>query len=608
MRKISLFFLVIIFILILSLTIFACNKPKEKTHNYSVIIDENIIKRPSDLQGKALEIEWFDEDGNTTAFKPNRPTVILFNGYSEFNRKENLTLPTELYDYNENKDIVSSTLGTKLKLNLSYYWKKLGNFNIGVFHYENFADEENMAVINSKIYDKSLSTYKVNATTTVKASFNLTHAFYSAWKKDIVDKKLLSNDDAPDNLQEIRFIGNSIGANMAVSCADYLYAAMEQNIISATYVPNRLTLTNPWLSNDEDFKTKVNFRKDEVISSALSYNNSRIKELADKGVVFEIVEGDSNFANSYEKIYDGCLNVSTEGKSSLLWGDGTDTNLYDEIKEKVAYLTFSETYSSKFTDQYKKYDRAVLDWYLYTAGGSDNTSITTQRAGFIPVYDSYGHPSVTHYAGSDGRSSGYSLKYGLSAWTPTTYTRAMRGVEYSMKLFSSYSSQPSEDYIMTSFQAEAKQMSNLTMESGFFICGYIYNSLDKSEFVNLRPDAQMGGYTFSISVSPDKTEFPELSDQVFSVTTEKDGFYKCNLNLKLVGSTAKITMSAPSHKFKFFDSNDLSKGNLWQICDKNVIGREGITKTMFGTKDSNFYIAIFNCGFLNLPSQDVLAD
>lgn len=586
MRK--LLFIILFIIFLFSTAIFSGCKPTDEAETFDLDIDLDSIQKPVDLPEYSLEIEWFDSNGDTTSFVKNKPVMILFNGYSEYSRKESLTLPEDIYG--PSSPVVSSGISANLKRDLSYYWRKLvPQFNVGVFHYENFADDATN-ILNSKIYQSSACSYKIDGDVISSVEFNLTEAFFSAWKK-VIDQNLLTGSDGMSIL-EVRFIGNSVGANLAISCADYIFAAYEQNLIPSFYVPNRLTLTNPWFSNDVDSLTTVDFRKDVSINSALKYNEQRIRELAQKGVVFEIIEGDPYFYSSYSNKYDGCTELIFGENTKLVWEDGEDTDLYDSIKSNSAYLTFTETFSTQYSDSYKKYDRAILDWYLYSAGGSDSSSITTLRAGFKPVYDSWGHPSVTHNSYTESTTNGYSMKYGISAWTPTTYIRAVRGVEYTMKI---YNSAGSTDNVMTKFQSEARQMSNMTMVNGFFICGYIYQSDISGSFVDLRPGKGLSSYTFGIVATPD--EEYSTTEQIFTVKTEEDGFYKCMLNEDLYACNIRINLVAPSPTHQFYPEEDIKTGNVWELSDVNSIGRDGISATMYGTENSNFYIMIRNCGF-----------
>lgn len=583
MRNFVKLILMMLLIVGIVLMVVAC-KPtyEQEKKEFDVNINTVELAIPLDLEDYSLKIEWFDKTGQVAEFNKNKPTVVIFNGFSEYNRRETLTLSSEVY--NKTSGVISSSIADKLNLNMPYYWNKLvDGYNVGVFHYENFADEEELSSVNSKIYDSGLNTYKNKDGNVKSGKFNLTEAFYSIWKKSVVDKNMLSNATY-NHLQEVRFIGNSIGANLAISCADYLYAAYEQNLISATYVPNRVTLTSPWFSNTVDEETKVTFRKNIALGSALAYNENRIKELAQKGVVFELIENDSEYFNSYDNIYDGYLTIEHEGKFIYSPGNGRDVNLYKEIKSQVAYLTLKETFSTKYADTYKKYDRAALDWYLYTAGGSDITGISDRGEGLVPVYDSRGHASVSI-------TGNFSLKYGISAWTSTVYTRAMRGVEYNMQTINSNTY---TDYTMTSFQSEANQVSNLDMTNGYFICGYIYHSKDESEFVNLRPDAHIAGYNFTIVAIPENGS----DSQVFNVTTYSDGFYKCMLNESLYGCKININLVVPSENYRFLPKEEVATGNQWQVCDKNSIGRDGVSRSMSADENSNFYIEIRNAGFV----------
>ena len=90
---------------------------------------------------------------------------------------------------------------------MPHYWNKLvDGYNVGVFHYENFADEEELSSVNSKIYDSGLNTYKNKDGNVKSGKFNLTEAFYSIWKKSVVYKKCVKRY-LYSTSTKVRFIG-----------------------------------------------------------------------------------------------------------------------------------------------------------------------------------------------------------------------------------------------------------------------------------------------------------------------------------------------------------------------------------------------------------------
>ena len=233
--------------------------------------------------------------------------------------------------------------------------------------------------------------------------------------------------------------------------ADYLNALYEQQKIPAVYLANRIDLLNPYLSHT-GINTVVDYREQTTVGSQLKYSSELIVKLASQGVVFDLVEGREKYYEYDNTNYSGIEVTTSDGKVSVTFLDTGDSAHYLDIKENVAYLNFKETFSTKtsyaqaFDNASLAADRAVLDWYLYTVNGSDYTSVGKQGNAH-PMLDGYNRTGVT---------SGTSVvKYGVSAWTPTVYLRAVRGVEYKQ---ARYTSSTESAYTLSDFQAENFQV------------------------------------------------------------------------------------------------------------------------------------------------------
>lgn len=565
----------------------ACKKGGDQTPDtYAVTTDT--ISVPSDLPDYALKIEWYDRDGNPTAnYNPARPTVIIFNGFSEYNRKENMTLEASVYS---GTDTVVSTY-IQLNRNLSNYWNE-AKFNVGIFHYENFVDgaalKETSEAISQKIYNSAYMTYIDKSGAIKRANgFNLTTAFVSAWLSQMAAHPVAGSDGI--RMSEVRFIGNSYGANLALSASDYLYALFDRGLIPATYLPNRVSILNPYFSNDGN-STPVEYRKEVTLGSALAYNESLIRILAGRGLVFDMVEYDEDvksFYDEYTNRYSGVSETTVDGVKSVIWSDdGVDSALYKSIKKYVAYLSFRESYTSKHPAYYTKYDRAILDWYLYSIYGSDSYSDTTLSRN--PMMDGQSYNGIVYD----------SIQWGVSAWTSTVYTRAARGAQFKMTS-SETASKTGTPYTLTAFRSELYQVSNFTMDEndtsavyGFFICGYTYIAKDQSSFVNLRRDALLEGVKIRVTVT-DNVGTSET--ETYDFTSGSDGFYLFRLKASAYTKTVNVSMTLPMKNLEYRTA--VASSYRCEFADKNGIDKDGssVTTTDYSTYKS--YIIIRNAGF-----------
>lgn len=540
------------------------------------------VTAPEGLPEHALTIEWLDSEGNATEFIRNRPTVIIFPGTGDYDDKFTTNLDPDVYSTSG----VLSSSATNFHTSLSYYWTR-NFFNIGVFHYENFADDT-LPNVNAKIYNASRMTYikQDGSSVTSAASFNLTEAFVAAWLK--TDSEALKGTGV-EKMMEVRFTGVNVGANLALSCADYLEEMYNAGLIGSEYIPNRIDILNPYFANTGD-STIVDYREQTTLGSALTYNSAIVEKLAGYGVVMDMVESDEHFYSSYGENYTG-IEEQTDG---VVWTEEGDSGAYLRIKRNVAYLEFREAFSSKYPSTYiaEAYaaDTAVLHWFLYTVNGSDSSSVSAQTG--------TNQKAMLDGLNMTGVITSTSVKYGVSAWTPTVYLRAVRGVSYEMKRYNSSTSATEKfsAYTMTGFQAEAYQVSDLTMDKMYSVCGYIYVSDDEnSPFVDLRRDHLLGGVTVTLVAT--KTDSPTRN---FTVTTSSDGFYMCNIGRENLGYTVAVTVEKPSNKYATLATTNTSNNNFANVNRNSILTDSGASVTMNSTDNTNFFVAIYNGGLLRL--------
>ena len=149
---------------------------------------------------------------------------------------------------------------------------------------------------------------------------------------------------------------------------------------------------------------------------------------------------------------------------------------------------------------------------------------------------------------------------------------------------------------MTGFQAEAYQVSDLTMDKMHSVCGYIYVSDDEnSPFVDLRRDHLLGGVTVTLVAT--KSDSPTRN---FTVTTSSDGFYMCNIGRENLGYTVAVTVEKPSNRYATLATTNTSNNNFANVNRNSILTDSGASVTMNSTDNTNFFVAIYNGGLLRL--------
>ncbi|MFA5449725.1 MAG: hypothetical protein WC292_04740 [Clostridia bacterium] len=547
---------------VVSTLVFFLKKPKDDI--VPDIFQIENYQTPANLPDYALKLQWVNSKGEPTTFNPNRGVMILFDGVSYYDQKESLKLDEEIYYYSgvTTTDGALGLNSANIDTELAFYWQRMG-FNVGIFHYENFADDTAQN-LNKKLYNKSAMTYKDkdgNAVTQNLPEYTLTQAFVMEWLKlmQVSPIGAPQGSTPPYHNIEVRFVGNGSGANLAVAAADYLYDLYYRGHISGSFVPARISLLNPHLDNTE-INIPVQYKNGTVAKSVLDYNATLIQKLADNGAVFEMIESDREFFLSYQHPYTGLVEVlddtengaNTESESeeteeqekiiNYTLGDTGDAELYKKIQKQTAYLEFQEEYSNYYTEEYKALDRAVRDWYLYSINGSDDSAMSNQTTngynGTYPMMDS---------RNSDGYYGSY-VRYSVSAWTPTSYIRALRGVNFKMLRYiwsqADGKSMPNP-YILPKFLAENYQSSDLTQVS---VAGYVYWRKYDTVYVNYGLDARLEGITVRVTVELDSSGNQTV---VLEGKTDKGGFYNIALRPEHFEKTLRIEVVLPSRYYDY---------------------------------------------------------
>ncbi len=524
----------------------ACN---DKTITTQELVKLADITFPTLRQGQ-LDIEWLGD-----AYFASKPTLIYFHGEMPNGADSNVAfeLPEDEYPDEIIADVyirAENNPQQKVKgfedrdlsnlRDLAYYWDKAG-FNVGIFHYEQFADDL-VANVYAKLFNNQQLSYKQDGKTVTREqstlSHNLTEVFVARFLDYMATKPLKGN--------EIRFVGNGVGASFALSSAEYLHHFYTQGKVKGNFVPRRITLCDPYFSNEAtelsiDWKKEDNFSVSaKTVGSALSYSANSIAALNREGMIFEYIESNEHIQQDF---------------------NDNETGQYKTILDNTASLEFRQTYSTVFSEKYLWQNRVSLDWYLYTINGSDggygfNSDSNIRKDVTYPLLD--------NYALLKDRNS---QVYGISAWTPTTFTRAIVGHKYTQFYDPGPSNQGTADdriapYVLEKFQSENNQKSDIKLP---YVCGYVF--LDSNS--NQKIDDGFGAFIANAEVTV------EYQDAFFSKTVKTDvtGFYKIELDERAYNSISYITISIkrPSYKYQYTPAvNDAFYNNYLRMDMANV--------------------------------------
>ncbi len=561
----------------------------EKTvNNLAPMLNSEDIAYLDEIQGKdSLYFEWLNN-----AYSKSKPTLIVIHGETTGagEKKFSMDLDPEVYTFQKDKNdadyVVADNIGYRaegLKLNISQYWLVTSQWNVAIFHWERFADESNPEDVLVKLFTVPKMRYVSgrdedgNATyETSKVPRNsLTEVFAALYVKEMEDK--LSGN-------EIRFVGNGVGADLALSAAHYLALYQEDNQLAKDYLPERIALCDPYLSIEDLHFTddKIDWADINTTSGMLSVANDMLEKVADYGAAIEMIESNeistrnvtgSDGQEMTQNVSTYAYDIEKSALAELTFG---------KLKQKVAYLELRESYSTLFPeavkDVYKGYKRIALDWYLYSiigsddsgnAGGSSAIGYPREITNFADYYTYTGFnwaPNATRPMVNNRQlnsdSSGYTSRgknYSVSAWTPTVYTRALRGISFKMEKYSKNTSLTSAhgnaiyqytDYTLARFRSENFQVSDQTDYT--LVCGYVYVDTNGDKLMNDGYNGISGVELQAVITTGSGNDVKSVAS--FTVTTDKSGFYVIKLNDKTMDSEGNWSKNG----YSFSTSHTLS--------------------------------------------------
>lgn len=582
-----------------------CKKNDDKDEK--AIVTYDMIKNIPD---NSCYIEWLNHDYNYA-----NPTVIFVHGEmtGAYDSKVSMKLDTTNYisysssstGYNVAADALLDTIGNKAeKRDLSYFWLRNGNnFNVGIFHYEVFADDD-LNTLVEKIFSPVSMRYRTEDgyESTAVPEYSLTEILSAVILKSIPDTAVG---------REIRLVGNGVGALLALSASDYLYTFYQKGKVPAVKLPSRLAFIDPYLPVDELPSTFL-WRGMDTSKGALGLAEDMLKKTTDNGLVAEMIEN----TEVTSQTIDG---TSVEVRTTPYQTEYSEEQMYQKnrIIENTAYLSLTQRYSAVYSANYKKLNRAGVDWYLYSVRGSDGNvgQGNTDKPDYESTYCNWGPFDTRPILNDRQRTNNSSYRgknYGISAWTPTAWTRALKGIRFELLRYSKTKTDSTGNtvydshglavyeytkYVVPAFSSEIYEKAiNLYTT---IVCGYVFDDRDGDRHMNDGVGTGLGGITVNALLTSTATG-ETVTVKEFSVKTYSDGFFVLKLDKTNDGRdisfkdshTLEITVVPSNSRIHF----QTAGAPTYFYADLNLQSFELMKKTVNVQSHYSNAITLVNCG------------
>ena len=588
---------------------------KEKDEGFLSVDD---IKGLRELKEKGIVyFEWLSE------YSENKPTLIVFHGEQKqddvfkIDLDKTVYVNDVLYKDKTLEDDPFGLLGNGFRLTsdgtaywMSDYWITEAEFNVVIFHCEKFFAED-VKNCSTKIYsDYKMRYLDDGSLKELKTEISFTEAVAALYAEEM----LKVNSSA----KEIRFLGNGIGANLAVSVAYYLNSAFKKGAIDEKLLPYRVTLCDPYLNNE---KTTFSVSFDNALAvneGELGIVTSMLRALNNSSVAIEIIESEEADEDGKNAVYAyDCSN------------DIKDSDIYSQFKKQGAYLALSESYSKNQSfDEYKFYKRIAFDWYIYSVIGSDNTekiegyyessnmgtddrlsagyphTLKEYREGIYGVTNwgtNYRRPILNNRIFSNdidpniGATRG--INFGVGAWTPTAYIKALCGTSFTQQEAYAYDGELNiygsrkylyRPYVLKVFRTENFQYADRNDYT--LVTGRIY--FDENENASM-DDGIKHGMRSELFFNVYKGN---ESDKILSetITTDANGYY-CIILKDALNDAETFDFSGTDGNYTLtgmkFDNEEYLMVELSLLCPKKYTAAREPSKEVYYTavNKHNFY-------------------
>eukprot|EP00747_Dinoflagellata_sp_TGD_P185286 gnl/TRDRNA2_/TRDRNA2_41748_c0_seq1.p1 gnl/TRDRNA2_/TRDRNA2_41748_c0~~gnl/TRDRNA2_/TRDRNA2_41748_c0_seq1.p1 ORF type:complete len:525 (-),score=75.85 gnl/TRDRNA2_/TRDRNA2_41748_c0_seq1:28-1602(-) len=221
-------------------------------------------------------------------FHPDRPTIIYFHGWQLDAIRRHFR---ESFDYHANNADACPE-----QMLESTYWVQKG-WNIGIFYWDQFADEWLVGDAEAKIWSSMgnagmryrtstshwlLDSIGMPSSTVVDGIENGT-CVTDLFVTEFVNLARANRGHAP---RELRFAGGSLGVQLAVHTAAKLWERAARGTVDSSWLPSRIALLDPYFSPKVPLVNSQSYLPDDLSTASAVLLD--VASLAEKGVVFEL--------------------------------------------------------------------------------------------------------------------------------------------------------------------------------------------------------------------------------------------------------------------------------------------------------------------------------
>jgi hypothetical protein len=298
-------------------------------------------------------------------FDPTAPTVIYVHGWQS---------GTSKYDMQRENPFVYT--GTRYgSSNVLPLWKARG-FNVGVFQWGQWADEEEVRDAEIKVLNPQ-SLHKAKDGGFSGMRYRLRDGKYKAMlsNRSVSDffmdeyKKIMSSYSGP----EIRLVGHSLGVQLAGRALSLLAREVDEGRLSAQALPSRLVILDGfWSQGQKDYLNDSSPAQvfNESLRGVLEHRNLAIEQY--KSSLLGGVVGDANLGvrklSMFSRIVPGFIPVSdsvAQHLYSYVWyvnsiGRNTE-DVSDALGASLSTEVLLEKMNSKLTAQVHHYQTEGVD-------------------------------------------------------------------------------------------------------------------------------------------------------------------------------------------------------------------------------------------------------
>lgn len=558
MKKIQKLLLLIFIVLIFTLALCACAKPNSKDFNTKDLpidkfytVDDIYIPEMMRESGLGLfvyneagQVFRFDTEEALEALNPDKPIVIFAHGMQFLNGDTG----DEVFEIFQS-DVDDNQLKTGLSKNRKIESFMIENYNVLTFKWSQLADDGVLPGLKKVWSSEGEGTMRYSVEPKYFEELGVPDnesryiveddvmnvpvaVYYGACLVDLLSRANYVGD--------IRLSGHSLGGELTMATADYLFTMYDYGYLDKKYLPSQVVLLDPFMTATTTYPFTVFWTKEQSNGNSLQLFINAAKKLKNAGI--PVTQIQSGFA------------VAGLPRMESLDSETKKSPLFYELLQNVAYIKYNSSWLSAFNPP--ALHTVSRSMYYYSALYDVPTDTTTDNM-------------VAHFN------------------TPVAYAQALVGVYYEMEKNMDFNMD--NDVYFSTIPEDAPEGTVDTRKTT--VCGCIFNDNNLDGLMNDSMASRLGGVT--VSLYRQGVETP-----VQTAVTNEWGNYMFLLDEVETGNDFYVKFSIDGYVTT--DKNafvsDINNPRKWgKMYDSNI--NEDNKSDLF-TIGYNKEIIVINAGFI----------